>query len=83
MYHFCLGMTPATIENDMRNIYLSTCELLRHFWACFPPTTPALEEKATSMHETLHRFHAAKLKPFEVNILNADCTILFSVHIDI
>ncbi|KAF4529209.1 hypothetical protein B566_EDAN011455 [Ephemera danica] len=62
------SMTPAEIEGDLRNLYLSLCELLRHFWACFPPTTPTLEEKATTMHETLHRFHAAKLKPFEVSL---------------
>lgn len=48
---------------------MCTCELLRHFWRSFPPTTPQLEEKAIRMHEALHRFHSAKLKPFEVNFI--------------
>ncbi|XP_059486526.1 general transcription factor IIH subunit 1 [Neocloeon triangulifer] len=69
------SMTPADIEADLKTLYLSICELLRHFWACFPPTTPQLEEKATTMHETLHRFHAAKLKPFEDRVLR-ECSPL-------
>jgi transcription initiation factor TFIIH subunit 1 len=64
---------PADIDADLKTHYLSVCELLRHFWACFPPTTPQLEEKAISMHETLHRFHAAKLKPFEVRMTYMIC----------
>lgn len=54
----------------MRNVYVCTCELLRHFWRSFPPTTPQLEEKAIRMHEALHRFHSAKLKPFEVSCVH-------------
>ncbi|CAB3374326.1 Hypothetical predicted protein [Cloeon dipterum] len=69
------SMTPADIETDLKTLYLSVCELLRHFWACFPPTTPQLEEKATTMHETLHRFHAAKLKPFEDRVIR-ECSPL-------
>lgn len=58
---------PPDIEKDLRNLYLSLCELLRHFWNAFPPTTPELEAKAVKMHEALLRFQMAKLKPFEVS----------------
>lgn len=62
------------MEKELRNVYVCACELLRHFWRSFPPTTPQLEEKAIRMHESLHRFHSAKLKPFEVRL----CTQLIS-----
>ena len=59
------------------------CELLRHFWSCFPPTTKTLEEKASNVHESLHRFELAKLKPFEVNIFvfTTIITIIFSNYL--
>lgn len=46
-------------------LYGSLSELLRHFWACFPPTTSELQEKADKMLETLKKFQGVKLKPFE------------------
>lgn len=47
---------------------MALCELLSHFWKCFPATTPQQEQKVVKMHEALHRYHAVKLKPFEVII---------------
>ncbi|XP_071452496.1 general transcription factor IIH subunit 1 [Hetaerina americana] len=62
-------MVPPDLEQEIKNLYVSLCELLRHFWACFPPTTPSLEEKAVHMHEALQRFHSARLKVFEDKII--------------
>jgi len=59
-------LVPADLERELKNLYMSLCELLRHFWTSFPPTTTTLEAKAVRMHEALHRFHSARLKPFEV-----------------
>lgn len=59
-------LVPADLERDLKNLYMSLCELLRHFWTSFPPTTPTLEAKAVRMHEALRRFQSARLKPFEV-----------------
>lgn len=53
------------MEKELRGLYLALCELLKHFWRTFPPTTADLEAKAERMHEALHRFKSAKLKPFE------------------
>lgn len=64
----CTELIPVELEKELRSVYVCTCELLRHFWKSFPPTTPQLEEKAVRMHEALHRFHAARLKKFEVSI---------------
>ncbi|XP_035726219.1 general transcription factor IIH subunit 1-like [Vespa mandarinia] len=58
-------LIPKDLETELRNVYVCICQLLRHFWRSFPPTTPQLEEKAIRMHEALHRFHSVKLKPFE------------------
>lgn len=64
---YYIELIPKDLEKELCNIYVCACELLRHFWRSFPPTTPQLEEKAIRMHESLHRFHSAKLKPFEVS----------------
>lgn len=58
---------PPENQKELRNLYLSLCELLKHFWHSFPPTTPELEAKAIRMHEALQRFQMARLKPFEVS----------------
>lgn len=59
-------MVPRDIEKEIKNLYLSLGELLKHFWHSFPPNTPELEEKVVRMHESLKRFEATKLGPFEV-----------------
>ncbi|CAG5103915.1 Similar to Tfb1: General transcription factor IIH subunit 1 (Drosophila melanogaster) [Cotesia congregata] len=61
-------LIPPELEKELRNVYVSLCELLKHFWRSFPPTTPQLEEKVVRMHETLRRFHNSKLTPFEDRI---------------
>lgn len=67
---FCfivVELVPPDIEKELRSIYLSLAELLKHFWRSFPAITPQQEEKATQMHEALQRFQMAKLVPFEVS----------------
>ncbi|XP_055921397.1 general transcription factor IIH subunit 1 [Eupeodes corollae] len=58
-------LVPPDVEKDLRHLYLSLSELLKHFWSSFPTTTPELETKAVRMHEALQRFKMAKLSPFE------------------
>lgn len=62
-------LVPSDIEKEVRNLYLALGELLSHFWKCFPPTSPSIEQKLVKMHEALHRYHAVKLKPFEDKLL--------------
>lgn len=57
------------VSKELQNLYMALGELLRHFWACFPPTTPTLEDKLIRTHEALRRFHTVKLKPFEDTVL--------------
>ncbi|XP_017472869.1 PREDICTED: general transcription factor IIH subunit 1 isoform X1 [Rhagoletis zephyria] len=63
-------LVPPDFEKDLRNLYLSLSELLKHFWNSFPPTTAEAEEKAMRMHEALQRFKMAKLVPFESRALH-------------
>nr|CAH7730426.1 unnamed protein product [Callosobruchus chinensis] len=62
-------LVPPDIEKEVRNLYLALCELLKHFWRCFPPTTPVAEAKLIKMHEALNRYRTAKLKPFEDKLI--------------
>jgi len=56
---------PDSVIKDLKLLYGSLSELLRHFWACFPPTTPQLQEKVGKMHDTLKKFQQVKVRSFE------------------
>lgn len=56
---------PIEIQAEMKQLYCALAELLRHFWCCFPTTTPQLEEKVLSMQASLQRFEHFKLQPFQ------------------
>ncbi|GFT33683.1 general transcription factor IIH subunit 1 [Nephila pilipes] len=60
---------PVEIQNEMKQLYCALSELLRHFWCCFPTTTPQLEEKVLSMQGSLQRFEYAKLQPFQEKLV--------------
>jgi len=60
---------PDSVIKDLKLLYGSLSELLRHFWACFPPTTPQLQEKLAKMHDTLKKFQHVKVRPFENELL--------------
>jgi len=42
---FGVEMIPDDVQQEMKNLYCALCELLRHFWACFPTTSKPLEDK--------------------------------------
>ena len=59
---------PESVTRDLRQLYGSLSELVRHFWSCFvptPPTTPQMQEKAIKTFDTLNKFQQVKLRPFE------------------
>lgn len=53
---------PKPLVDEVRNIYVASNELLRHFWSCFPTSTVEHEQKLVKMHETLHKFCNTRLK---------------------
>lgn len=56
---------PQNVQLELQNLYKAACELLRHFWSCFPVTNETLESKLIRMQGNLERFHYAKLIPFQ------------------
>lgn len=58
-------MIPEDVQNELKQQYTALCELLRHFWSCFPTSTKFLEDKVVRMKSTLERFHMAKLNPLK------------------
>lgn len=70
---------PGNLHKELGQVYSSAGELLRHFWSCFPPRTPQLQEKLHKMHETLCRYHNVTIRPFQemaVNDYNCNVSIL-------
>nr|CAG4650895.1 EOG090X04EN [Simocephalus serrulatus] len=59
------------LQKELKQLYASLSEILRHFWATFPPSTPQLVEKANRMVDALHRFNQAKLTPYEQKLVQA------------
>jgi len=59
---------PASVQADLRHLYSSLVKLIRQFWDTFPPTTPELAERAKKMYETLQKFQAMKVRPFETEV---------------
>lgn len=61
----------SELQKELKQLYSSLSEILRHFWAAFPPSSPQLIEKVGRMVEALHRFGQAKLSPFEQRLIQA------------
>ena len=40
---------PSDTQEELRQTYSALCELLRHYWACFPTSSKFLEEKVWSL----------------------------------
>ncbi|WAR03175.1 TF2H1-like protein [Mya arenaria] len=46
-------MVPDDVQQELKQSYSALCELLRHFWACFPASNKLLEEKLTAHMQDL------------------------------
>ena len=49
-------LVPDEVQNELRHHYSALCELLRHFWSCFPVTSKFLEEKVCFIKPWTERF---------------------------
>lgn len=68
------------IQQELQQLYIALCELIRHFWQCFPTTTPQLEEKVVRMQNTLERFEVSKIQPFRERLLRERYNIALTDH---
>ena len=66
----CLkDVVPHDVQKELKQLYFSCNELLRHFWNCFPVTSDVLEEKVIQMKATLERFQFTKIQPFHDRLI--------------
>ncbi|KAI0213338.1 General transcription factor IIH subunit 1 [Lamellibrachia satsuma] len=75
-------MVTPDIQLELKHLYNAVCELLRHFWSCFPTTSKSLEEKAVRMKDSLERFQYAKLLPVKEKIQNYHYTVNLVGHLE-
>ncbi|CAH1787181.1 unnamed protein product [Owenia fusiformis] len=75
-------LVSVELQQEVKNLYSALCELLRHFWSCFPTTTPLLEEKVVKMRGTLERFQHAKLQPLKDKVVQYHCPVDLTLHLD-
>ena len=73
---------PIGRKEEMKALYSSLCELLRHFWACFPPTTQKLEAKLELMKNSLEGFQQNKIIPFREKLLRENSTCDLTAHLE-
>ena len=48
--YYITEMVPEDIQSELKQQYTALCELLRHFWCCFPASTKFLEEKVSTLN---------------------------------
>ncbi|XP_057381031.1 general transcription factor IIH subunit 1-like [Daphnia carinata] len=61
----------SELQKELKELYVSLSEILKHFWAAFPPSTPELVQKTNRMIDALHKFNQAKLTPYEQKLIQA------------
>lgn len=74
-------VSPATRE-EIRQTYNAMLELLRHFWACFPVMSKALEDKVTRMRVTLEKFEMSKLAPLKEKLEQHHYALNLTIHLE-
>ncbi|KAK7480439.1 hypothetical protein BaRGS_00028358 [Batillaria attramentaria] len=75
-------MVSQDTQNELKHNYNALCELLRHFWSCFPATTKFLEDKAIKMRATLERFQTSKLFPLQDRLNQQHFSVDLAGHMD-
>ncbi|KAL8572758.1 hypothetical protein ACOMHN_030340 [Nucella lapillus] len=76
------GIVAPDMQAELKNCYNAVCELLRHFWTCFPASTKFLEDKVVKMRATLERFHASKLNPLKERLSHYHYAIDLCGHME-
>ena len=70
------------LQKELKQIYGSLSEILRHFWATIPPSTPQLLEKANRMIDALQRFDQVTItNQFNIQVFNTEFKQFFLMKI--
>lgn len=60
---------PRNKRDELKALYESSSEMLRHYYACFPPSNADLENKLNVMRESLEAFYQHKILGFKEQLL--------------
>lgn len=71
---------PKDYVRELKKVYKSLSELLRHFWSCFPIKTPQLEEKVARMAVAIEKYRDTKLANFRCMLPHQHTNL--TTHID-
>ncbi|XP_005096499.1 general transcription factor IIH subunit 1 [Aplysia californica] len=74
-------VSPAT-RDEIKQNYNAMCELLRHFWSCFPVSSKSLEDKVVKMRQTLERFEMSKLAPLKEKLSQYHYAMNLTGHLE-
>ncbi|XP_064601766.1 general transcription factor IIH subunit 1-like [Liolophura sinensis] len=80
--HQLQQMVSSQVQVELQQLYNALCELLRHFWSCFPTSNKCLEEKVVKMRATLERFENAKLQQFKDKISHSHYNVNLLGHME-
>lgn len=69
-------------SDELKKLYVSSSELLRHFWSCFPANTPFLQEKVERMCKSIEKFHTTKVIPFQESLRSQRVTSNVTDHLE-
>ncbi|XP_046581673.1 general transcription factor IIH subunit 1-like [Haliotis rubra] len=75
-------MIPRDVQEEIKQQYSALCELLRHFWTCFPPSSKFVEEKIGKMRTTLEKFQLAKLNPLKAKLASYHYSVDLCGHME-
>uniref|UniRef100_A0A671NRK3 General transcription factor IIH subunit 1 n=2 Tax=Sinocyclocheilus anshuiensis TaxID=1608454 RepID=A0A671NRK3_9TELE len=75
-------LVPTDVQSELKHLYTAAGELLRHFWSCFPVSTPFLEEKVVKMKSNLEKFQVMKLRPFQEKIQRQYLSTSLTGHLE-
>lgn len=73
---------PKKNQEEAKLLYISSCEMLRHFWACFPPKNEQLEHKLKLMKETLECFYQQKIIGLHDRLVKEDFSWKLTAHLE-
>ena len=69
-------------QDQLKQLYLSATELLRHFWSCFPSTTPFLQEKVVRMWKSIENFHNTRVRPYKDELRRSMVQVNATEHLE-
>uniref|UniRef100_F6RMT1 BSD domain-containing protein n=1 Tax=Ciona intestinalis TaxID=7719 RepID=F6RMT1_CIOIN len=71
-----------TQQDELKQLYASLSELLRHFWTCFPANTTFLQEKVNRMCHSIETFQQTRLRVFQDQLRRSMVHANVTEHLD-